>query len=282
MSTLRDALHHATQQLADSPTTTPTPRLDAEVLLRHVTNMTAAQLLAHDDRELSGEQLLEFEQLIRRRAAGEPVAYITGIREFWSLPIKVNPAVLIPRPDTELLVEQALLRIPADADCRIVDLGAGSGAIACALASERPQCTIIGIEQSGTAATLARENAQALGLNNVTIVEGDWSQTLEGDFDVIVSNPPYVADSDPHLVQGDVRFEPRAALAAGPDGLNAIRSLVPLATAHLRAGGWLLLEHGYDQGAAVRELFKQYDYAEIKTVQDLGGNDRVTRGQYRE
>ena len=276
MTTLRDALHHAAQRLA---AVTPTPRLDAEVLLRHVTALSATQLLAHDERELTDTQEAQFAQLIKRRGRGEPVAYLTGCREFWSLPIQVGPDVLIPRPDTELLVEHALLRMPADTPCTVADLGAGSGAIVCALASERPQCTVTGIERSGGAAAMARENTRALGLHNAVIVEGDWSQALQGEFDLIVSNPPYVAADDPHLTEGDVRFEPRAALAAGVDGLDAIRVLLPLVKQHLKANGWLLIEHGYHQGAAVRALFAQQGYDHVETLRDLGGNERVTLGQ---
>lgn len=247
--------------------------------MMHVTGLTRTALItrAHDPLAAAHEQQLE--QLLDRRARGEPVAYLTGRREFWSLELTVTPDVLIPRPETELLVEQALARIPLDAAWTIADLGTGSGAVALALARERPRCTIIATDASTAALAVARRNAQQLGIGNVEFRHGDWLAPLAGlSFDLIVSNPPYIPDNDPHLSQGDVRFEPRAALTAGADGLDAIRIIATDARRHLRRDGLLLLEHGFDQAAGVRSVLTGHSYAAVSTCPDLLGLPRVTFG----
>jgi len=246
----------------------------------HVTGLTRTALITRGGEALSTEQEARLRELIERRRKGEPVAYLTGRREFWSLELTVTPDVLIPRPETELLVEQALVRIPPDATRRIADLGTGSGAIALAIASERPHCRVTATDASPAALAVARGNARRLGIGNVEFREGEWFAPLAGlTFDLIVSNPPYIATADPHLMQGDVRFEPRAALVSGGDGLDAIRLIAVQASAHLQHGGWLLLEHGYDQAAAVRAILGTNGLTDITSVADLAGHARVTAGR---
>ena len=258
----------------------PTPRLDAEVLLLHVCGLTRTALVMRAHETLNDAQARRLNELLARRARGEPLAYLTGGREFWSLPLQVTPDVLIPRPETELLVEQALAHIPAHAARMIVDLGTGSGAVALAIAGERPDCRVIATDQSERALAVARANASQLNIVNVEFRLGEWFTPLAGlRFDVIVSNPPYVAEADPHLAEGDLRFEPRGALTSGPDGLDAIRIIAAAAPAHLHPGGWLLVEHGYDQAAAVRKLFGDAGFSQIRHYQDLAGHERITTGQ---
>lgn len=274
--TLADFLRHATAALAGS---SPSPRLDAEVLAMHVTGLTRTQLITHADDPLTPGDQSQLERLLARRARGEPVAYLTGRREFWSMEFTVTPDVLIPRPETELLVEQALARIPADAGWIIADLGTGSGAVAIAIARERPGCRVLAIDASSAALAVARANAQRLGIGNVEFRHGDWLAPLAGErLDMLVSNPPYIATGDPHLEQGDVRFEPHAALAGGVDGLAAIRLLAAGAGAHLKPGGWLLLEHGHAQAGAVRKLLSECGLRAACSYRDLAGNERVTGG----
>src|SRR5690606_29533287 len=223
-----------------------------------------------------------FEALVARRAAGEPVAYLVGTRGFWRLELAVTPDTLVPRPETELLVELALARIDPRAAARVADLGTGSGAIALAIAGERPRARVVATDASAAALEVARANAAALGLGNVEFRHGDWWAPLAGErFALVASNPPYIADGDAHLAQGDLRFEPRAALASGADGLDAIRAIVAGAPAHLRDGGWLLVEHGWEQGAAVRALFEAAGFDEVATERDLEQRDRVTLGRCR-
>jgi release factor glutamine methyltransferase len=254
---------------------------DAEYLLAHALGRTRAWLFAHGDDEPDAGTIARFDALVALRAAGEPVAYLTGRRGFRQLDLAVAPDTLIPRPETELLVELALARIAADGDARIADLGTGSGAIALAIASERPRARIVATDRSEGALAVARGNAAAHGIGNVEFRSGDWLAPLVGErFDLIASNPPYIADDDPHLAQGDLRFEPRAALASGRDGLDAIRSIVRDAPAHLRDGGWLLLEHGHDQGEAVCALLTQAGFADVATAQDLEARDRVGLGRW--
>jgi len=277
--TFEQFLQHATATLSASPA----PRLDAEVLVMHVTGCARAQLITHAADLLTAERQSRLEALLARRARGEPVAYLTGKREFWSLELTVTPDVLIPRPETELLVEQALARIPKDAAWTVADLGTGSGAVALAIAHERPRCRVIATDASVSALAVARANAERLGLGNVEFRHGEWLAPLDNEVvDLIVSNPPYVAEGDPHLDQGDLRFEPRAALVAGPDGLDALRRIAADARAHLRPGGWLLLEHGYDQAGAVRALVSDSGYREVASYRDLAGHERVTGGCRRE
>ncbi|EPG2416496.1 peptide chain release factor N(5)-glutamine methyltransferase [Stenotrophomonas maltophilia] len=257
-------------------------RHEAELLLLHVLERPRSWLFAHATDPLAAADLAAFEALLARRVAGEPVAYLTGRRGFWTLDLEVDPATLIPRPETELLVELALERLPQDQALQLVDLGTGSGAIALALASERPQAQVLATDASPGALAVAARNAARHELRNVRFVEGghDWYAPLQGArFDLIASNPPYIASDDPHLAQGDLRFEPATALASGVDGLDDIRRIVDGGQAHLLPGGWLLIEHGWDQGVAIRALFDAAGFTEVQTVQDLEQRDRITLGR---
>lgn len=255
------------------------PRRDAEILLEHVTGKARTFILAFGETALTADQQAQLSALLSRRKAGEPVAHLTGEREFWSLPLYVSAATLIPRPDTECLVEHALARLPATA-CRILDLGTGTGAIALALASERPDCQVTAVDVMPDAVALALRNAARLGFNNVKIQQSSWFDALVGQqFDMIVSNPPYIDERDPHLSQGDVRFEPLTALVAAEEGLADIAHIVTVSRQYLTAGGWLLIEHGWTQAEAVRALFTQAGYERVETCQDYGGNDRLTLGK---
>ena len=254
--------------------------VDARLLLQHVLGMSHAALIAHDERVLSADERRRFLALATRRAAGEPVAYLLGWREFYGRRFTVGPAVLVPRPETELLVDQALQRLAPDARIELLDLGTGSGNIALTLALERPQCVVTAIDASASALAIARGNARALGAANVEFLQGDWYGPLAGrSFDLIVSNPPYVADTDPHLERGDLRFEPAAALRAGPDGLAAIRQIVAQAPKHLRPNGWLLFEHGYNQPGACRRLLAEAGFIDVATASDLAELPRVSGGR---
>ncbi|MFU7709246.1 peptide chain release factor N(5)-glutamine methyltransferase [Aeromonas veronii] len=259
------------------------PRADADVLLCHLLGCRRSYLMTWPERELDAAQQATLQGWLARRLNGEPIAHLVGEREFWSLPLKVSPATLIPRPDTEVLVEQALTRIP-QGPCAVLDLGTGTGAIALALKSERPEVDVWAVDRMADAAALARENSAALGLP-IEVRDGSWFEPLgEPDrdntprFAVVVSNPPYIDGADPHLEQGDVRFEPRSALVADDAGLADIRHIVAHAPAYLLTDGWLLLEHGWDQGEAVRQLLRDGGYREVATVRDYGDNDRVTLG----
>ncbi|MEE9684584.1 peptide chain release factor N(5)-glutamine methyltransferase [Lelliottia amnigena] len=255
------------------------PRRDAEILLEHVTGKARTFILAFGETALTADQHAQLSALLSRRKAGEPVAHLTGEREFWSLPLYVSAATLIPRPDTECLVEHALARLPATA-CRILDLGTGTGAIALALASERPDCQVTAVDVMPDAVALALRNVARLGFNNVKIQQSSWFDALVGQqFDMIVSNPPYIDERDPHLSQGDVRFEPLTALVAAEEGLADIAHIVTVSRQYLTAGGWLLIEHGWTQAEAVRALFTQAGYERVETCQDYGGNDRLTLGK---
>lgn len=254
-------------------------RSEAELLLGHALGVSRAWLFAHARDDVAEARQQAYTALIERRAKGEPVAYLTGRRGFWTLDLEVTPATLIPRPETETLVEQALARLPTDMACTVADLGTGSGAIALAIASERPRAQAVATDASSEALAVARGNAVRLGLRNVEFLQGDWLAPLTGRrFDMIVSNPPYIEADDAHLTQGDLRFEPPAALASGADGLDAIRRIARHAPARLQPGGWLLLEHGWNQGEAVRTLLREAGYAGIFTATDLEGRDRVTAG----
>jgi release factor glutamine methyltransferase len=254
--------------------------VDAAVLLRHITGRDPAYLIAHPETLLRAQEHASYKALVGRRVRGEPVAYLAGEREFYGRPFKVTPAVLIPRPETELLVDLALERISRDASARVLDAGTGSGCVAIAIASERSRSKVLALDQSVAALSVARRNAVALGAGNVAFLESDWFRALGDErFDLVVSNPPYVAQGDPHLQQGDVRFEPRTAFEAGTDGLSAIRQLVSGARLHLVAGGWLLFEHGHDQGAPSRSLLEAAAFEEIFSARDLAGLERVTGGR---
>ncbi|MGL5241702.1 MAG: peptide chain release factor N(5)-glutamine methyltransferase [Kluyvera ascorbata] len=256
------------------------PRRDAEILLGHVTGKSRTQILAFDETTLSAAQAETLTQLLARRQNGEPIAHLVGTREFWSLPLFVSPATLIPRPDTECLVEQALARLP-QTPCRILDLGTGTGAVALALASERPDCQLTAVDYIADAAALAQRNADHLGITNVTIMQSDWFSALSPQrFAMIVSNPPYIDEQDEHLSQGDVRFEPKTALVAGDSGLADLAHIVNQGRDWLEPGGYMLLEHGWRQGAAVRALFTSAGYAQVQTCRDYGDNDRLTLAQW--
>jgi release factor glutamine methyltransferase len=255
--------------------------LDAQVLLAHALQRDRAWLAAHCKDPLSRDQADVFFALAKRRRDGEPVAYLTGAREFWGLPLEVTRAVLIPRPETETLVEVALERLPDDRALRILDLGTGSGAVAVAIARERPLARVVAVDIDEPALAVARSNAQRLHLQNVEFLHSDWFASLPPDarFEAIVSNPPYVASADPHLADGDVRFEPRAALVSGSDGLAALRTIVAGAPSRLVGGGVLAVEHGYDQAERVRRLFEQAGFGDLRCARDLAGIARVASGR---
>jgi release factor glutamine methyltransferase len=253
--------------------------IDARALLRHAIGCDEAWLISHPDRQLSTKEQAAYANLRARRAAGEPVAYLTGEREFYSLAFKVTPAVLIPRPDTELLVEAALEHLPVDSPLRVLDLATGSGCVAVTIARQRPRATVTATDISRDALTVARGNAARHGAI-IEFVESDWFAALTGRcFDLIVANPPYIAAGDAHLAAGDLRFEPRAALLAGPLGLECIEVIVEQAPQHLAPGGWLLFEHGYDQGPCSRALLAAAGYDDIVTRRDLAGSERVSGGR---
>ncbi|GAB3527678.1 peptide chain release factor N(5)-glutamine methyltransferase [Photobacterium alginatilyticum] len=270
-------LKQTVQQLVDAGS--DSPQLDAAVMLCFVLDKPRSYLLTWPEKTLDSEQSAAFDTVLRRRLAGEPVAYIVGEREFWSLPLKVAPHTLIPRPDTERLVELALEKVPAE-PCSVLDLGTGTGAIALAIASERPELSVTGIDLRPEAAQLALENSQNLKITNTRFLSGSWYSPLTSDerFAVVVSNPPYIDKTDPHLEQGDVRFEPKSALVAEENGLADIRIISEQGRQYLQTGGWLLMEHGFEQGEAVRAILLELGYNQVSTAQDYAGLDRVTMG----
>jgi len=254
-------------------------RRDAQVLLGFVLGVSRAWLTAHMDQVADSEAAAIFQSLVVLRASGHPVAYLVGVKEFYGLPLRVTPDVLIPRPETEELVEAALERLPQGESRKVVDLGTGSGCIAIAIARQRPAAQVTAVDSSSPALALARENAAALGVE-VEFLQSDWFAALGGRrFDLIVANPPYVAADDPHLRQGDLRFEPRAALAAGADGLADLRRIAGAAPKYLRPGGWLLLEHGYNQAKACRDLLRNAGFAELVFRADIAGLPRIAGGR---
>ena len=276
-------------------------RIEVQMLLQQVLGVSRAYLLAHPEQILDEMQAATYRALLQRRLTGEPLAYILGEREFYGLNFRVTPATLIPRADTELLVELALQRIPQPLASqtppglplsgeerwrnkhafRVLDLGTGSGAIALSIAHARPDIEVTAVDASREALDVAQENARRLNLGNARLLRSDWFSALAGErFDLIVSNPPYIADGDAHLAQGDLRFEPRTALASGADGLDDIRRIVAQARLHLNAGGWLLLEHGYDQAERVRELLQQAGFTGVFSARDLAGIERVSGGSF--
>lgn len=276
MTDIKSCLRRASelQALSDSA------HLDVELLLARVLQRDRSYLFTWPEKILTEQQLIEFEQLFSRRLKGVPIAHILGEREFWSLPLQVNASTLIPRPDTELLIELALELIPS-ACAEVVDLGTGTGAIALALASEKPDWNIVALDQSADACDLAESNRQALSFNRVSVVRSDWFAAIETcqRFDLIVSNPPYIDKDDHHLGEGDVRFEPLSALVAEDSGLADIKRITQDAQQYLKAGGYLLFEHGYQQAQAVREILSAAGFSSVRSEQDLNGNDRATLGQ---
>lgn len=260
----------------------PSARLDAEVLLCHVLEVERTWLYTWGDRVAPTLAQARFEALVAARAAGLPVAHLTGEREFWGLALATSRHTLIPRPDTETLVE-VLLELARGASGRMLDLGTGTGAIALAFASERPGWEALGIDRVNEAVTLAETNARRLGIDNVRFLASDWFAALDGErFALVAANPPYIDDQDRHLAQGDVRFEPRSALVAADAGLADLRHIAEGAAGHIEPGGWLVMEHGHDQAAAVRDLLRGCGYAEVASRRDLGGHERVTFGQRRD
>lgn len=276
---IREAIQQASKELAVS---SASARLDAELLLGKVLDKNRSYLFAWPEKELSAQQQTSFHTLLEQRIQGMPVAYLLGYREFWGMELEVSPATLIPRPDTELLVQLALERIADQAAPSILDLGTGTGAIALALAKERPDASVLALDKSDEALAVAKRNQQRLGLANLKLLASDWFSVLpkNGCFDLIVANPPYISEADPHLSQGDVRFEPRSALISGLSGLDDLSYLIQTAPQYLAAKGWLLLEHGYDQGLAVTERLIGTGYTEVACYQDLAGNDRVSLGYW--
>jgi len=276
-NTVSQTLQQASTKLQDR---SDTPRLDAEILLAHVLHKTRTWLMTWPERGLTEEETNKFHELLQQRIAGTPVAYLIGQQEFWSLSLKVNEHTLIPRPETECLVEQALSLIPPGGRFGLTDLGTGSGAIALAMARERPACHITAIEQSAEAMAIARENARDLGLGNISFHRGDWLEGMTQDhFDMILANPPYIEASDPHLQQGDVRFEPRTALRSGADGLDDIRRIIAQAKDCLRPAGWLLMEHGYRQQPQVMALLREHGFHDIRGFKDYAGQPRFVAAQ---
>lgn len=276
-TSIRDLLYHAEAALTDA--SIDEPGLEASVLLAHVLRKSRTWLFAHPEAAPVADVRQRFEALIADRVAGEPVAYLTGEREFWSLPLRVSRNTLVPRADTELVTERALAVLPKR-EAHVADLGTGSGAIAASLAWERPGWQIVATDASPPALETARENFNHLGLSRVETRLGDWYRPLHGErFDLVVSNPPYIRDGDPHLGCGDPRHEPRMALVSGHDGLDALRRIIGEAHRHLVAAGWLIVEHGWDQGEAVRALFQAARFSLIRTHHDLTGHERVTEGR---
>lgn len=269
----------AATRIAEALRSTDIDPADARVLLRTALRVSNAHLVAHPEQRLTDSQQADYLAWVERRRAGAPVAYLTGEREFYSLAFNVTPAVLIPRPETELLIEAALEHLPLDSPLRVLDLATGSGCVAVTIARQRPRAMVTATDISRNALAVARGNAARHGAS-IEFVESDWFAALTGRcFDLIVANPPYIAAGDAHLAAGDLRFEPRAALVAGPIGLECITVLVEEAPPHLAPGGWLLFEHGYDQGPCSRALLAAAGYDDIVTRRDLAGSERVSGGR---
>lgn len=273
--TITELLQDITPQLPP-----PTPRLEAEILLSHALRVSRAYLYAHADQQLSSQEVMQFKILVAQRLLGKPVAYLVGEKEFWSLTLHVNEATLIPRPETELLVEATLARLSTQQREIVIDLGTGSGAIALAIASERRQCQVIATDISLQALEVAQRNAKNLHLPQVEFVQSHWFSNLAGKrAHLIVSNPPYIAEDDIYLEQNELRYEPQDALISGTDGLDALRHIIQNAPIYLENSGWLLVEHGYNQGDRVARLFEQHGFIQITTYRDLAGLPRVTVGK---
>lgn len=276
---LQDWLRHAGRRLDAGGS--ESPHLDAQILLGHILRQPRSYLIAHGEQTLSPDQLDQAESLLSQRLEGQPIAHLIGRREFWSRELEVSPDTLIPRPDTEITLELALEKIPTDAPWSLLDLGTGTGALALMLALERPACEITATDISAQALAVAERNRQRLGVENVCFLQGDWFAPLADiRFQLIVSNPPYIPEADPHLTQGDVRFEPRQALAAGPAGLDDLKKLIEQAPSHLHEGGWLVLEHGFDQAEIVGNLLKSHGFENLDCMNDLAGHSRASAGQH--
>ena len=275
--TLEQAIAAGADLLASS---SESAKLDAQVLLLHILQKPRSYLFTWPEHALSNEQQSQFNVFLQRRLKGEPVAHITGLREFWSLSLEVNATTLIPRPDTETLVECALNMAMPDT-AKVLDLGTGTGAIALALGSEMPSWQIVAVDRVTEAVALANKNQQRLGINNVDVKQSNWFSALQGErFNLIVTNPPYIEQDDIHLNQGDVRFEPLSALVADDAGMSDIKQIITQSRDYLLSSGYLLIEHGFEQAEAVRHLFKEMAFINIKTVKDFGNNDRVTLAQW--
>jgi release factor glutamine methyltransferase len=280
MNNIHHVLHQSSQQLVHTiGLDHAEANLEANLLLQHVLHVNRAWVITHDRDVLNADQQAEFQLLLKRRLDGEPIAYIVGFREFYGLQLKVSPVTLIPRPDTETLVDAALEKIPLDKVSHILDLGTGTGAVALAIAKHRNNCEVTAVDQSSDALSVTLENAQSLKLNNLRLIESNWFSELQGErFDLIVSNPPYIAQDEEHLKQGDLRFEPISALASGVDGLDDIRKIVQDAPDYLKTNGWLMLEHGFDQAEAVAALLSARGFNQIDHAKDIAGKLRVTFG----
>ena len=275
--TIQQALQQARQNLADS---SPTARLDAQVLLSHVLQCNTAHLLAWPEKRLNEDQRANYLQLIQQRQQGRPVAHLTGSREFWSLNFSVNDSTLIPRPETETLIEFILDKFSDNKKLKLLDMGTGTGAIAITIATEKPGWEIYASELSADALKLARDNSDCHQTNNITFIQSNWFNNIKDkDFDIIVSNPPYIANHDPHLLAGDVRFEPQSALSAGITGMDDIEHLCLHAKNHLKKNAWLIVEHGYNQKQLVSDCFAKNGFTQIEQKQDLSGHTRMTAGK---
>lgn len=281
IQSVRECWQHAQQQLIHTlALDAQEAKLEAQLLLQTALKVDRAWLIAHEKDALEANIHEAFQALLLRRLQGEPVAYILGYREFYGMALQVTPATLIPRPDTETLVETALAKTPEHSSTDILDLGTGSGAIALAIAQHRMHANVLAVDASEAALEVARGNAESLAIGNVNFLFSDWYGAItQQRFDVIVSNPPYIEQDDEHLQRGDLRFEPITALASGKDGLADIRRIVQDCLAYLKPQGWLMLEHGYKQALAVRDLMAEHGLVAIETIQDLGGNERVTIGK---
>ena len=280
----KNTIANCLQQFPQLADVSDSPRLDIEILLGHILQKNRTYLFTWPEKELTAEQTQIFNEFFARRLTGEPVAHIIGQREFWSLPLMVNNSTLIPRPDTELLVEAALGLFADDESNqsrRLLDLGTGTGAIVLALAHEKKSWQCVGVDKELAAVELAEKNRVQLKLDNVKIHQSDWFSALVSDalFDIIVSNPPYIDPADEHLSEGDVRFEPLSALIADNHGLADLEYIIAHAPQYLRVHGWLLVEHGYDQGESVHQLFVSNQFDDVNTFRDFGGNERVTLGR---
>jgi len=277
--TLADVLKSSSAKLIESDSAL----LDVQIMLAYVLEVNRSYFYTWPEKLITSKQLEQFEQLLTRRLAGEPIAYIIGQQEFWSLPFKVSPATLIPRADTEVLVETVLNHI-TQTNAKGIDLGTGTGAIALSLASEMPNWLLLGIDYSDDAVLLAKENQQHLSIDNAQFIQSSWLENVDeswlGQCDFIVSNPPYIDKNDPHLVQGDVRFEPASALIADNNGLQDYIDIMSSAKPFLKSGAYLLFEHGFEQALAVTSLFEAHGYSNISTVKDFSDNDRVTFAQF--